>query len=148
MVDRWFAKAVSSQGDGPLVFYGDYVVLLERLTASEAEATDLRRKLEEAERERDAMVRGLSALVHCQSALSRSSMRSAAADIVERVGRKQVDLGGDQSPFVARAEIAERKLEEARKALERIAISDDIENALDPARNKRVARQALESDNG
>lgn len=82
------------------------------------EATSLRRKLEEATRERDAMVSGLSAIVHCQSALSRSSMRGAAADLLERFGRKPVDFGGDQSPLVTRAEAAVRKLEEHRKALE------------------------------
>jgi len=88
------------------------------LFQAQDERNDLRRNLEEAERERDAMVCGLSAVVHCQSSLTRSSMRNAAADILERVGRKPVDFGGDQSPFVARAEAAERKLEEARKALE------------------------------
>jgi hypothetical protein len=103
-------------GEGkPASVLGDWLRLVakERHRAESAE-----RKLEEAELERDAMVCGLSAVVHCQSSLTRSSMRNAAADILERVGRKPVDFGGDQSPFVVRAEIAERKLEEARKALE------------------------------
>ena len=43
----------------------------------------------------------------------------------------------------AESEYLAAQLEKARKALIDIANSDDIDNALDPERNKRVARAAL-----
>lgn len=75
---------------------------------------------------------------HAQSAVEHNATLNRLLSIAEaRADRLE-----------AEAADLRRKLEEARKALEVIASSDDIENALDPARNKRVARQALESDNG
>ena len=44
-----------------------------------------------------------------------------------------------------RAEAAEAKLWEAVEVLREIAYSDDIDNALDPERNKRIARTFLSS---
>lgn len=41
---------------------------------------------------------------------------------------------------------SEAEVERLRAALQDIANSDDIENALDPERNKRVARTALAED--
>lgn len=55
------------------------------------------KRAEEAERERDRLYAGLSALIHCQSPLSRSEVREAAAELLEP-GRA-VWLGGDQSPL-------------------------------------------------
>lgn len=42
----------------------------------------------------------------------------------------------------------EARLAEAMEALRDIAESDDIDNALDPARNKRVARRLVEKEDG
>lgn len=67
----------------------------------EAEAADLRRKLEEHQDAEDKAAREMATVIQ--------GLRN-------------------------RATAAERKLEEAREALEVIASSDDIENALDPAR--------------
>jgi|GEM_PF-3716058 hypothetical protein len=43
---------------------------------------------------------------------------------------------------------AAARIAELETALREIAESDDIDNALDPARNKRVAIQALAGNNG
>lgn len=75
-------------------------------------------EIERLTRERDGLVSGLSALVHCQSSLTRSQMREAAADLLTAHGLKPIYLGGDQSPFVTRAESAEADLARAREALE------------------------------
>lgn len=69
------------------------------------------------------------------------------AEIIERLRRGEVayvlpsgtiykgstDVGRDAADII----------EALAAALEEIATSDDIENALDPARNKRVAKSAL-----
>ena len=44
-------------------------------------------------------------------------------------------------------EAAEAKMREAVEVLREIADSDDIDNALDPERNKRIARAFLEQTN-
>lgn len=59
--------------------------------------------------ERDFMISGLSALVHCQSHLPRAVIREAAADLLRKIKRRPVDFGPpfNQSPFVDRALAAE-----------------------------------------
>lgn len=54
----------------------------------------------DAEAEVRRLVDGLSALVHCQSPLTRAAMREAAAEIIAR----KTTTMADQSPFVATAE--------------------------------------------
>lgn len=63
-------------------------------------------------REHSAMLGGLSAIIHCQSHLSRREMRDAAATILDEAGLKPKWLDGDQSPFVLRAEAAEARVKE------------------------------------
>lgn len=92
----------------------------------EADLATEREAREKAEKERDHMVRGLSALVHCQSPLARSSMRSAAADLLAALNLKPSDLGGDQSPFVTRAEAAEASLAEAKRLLRPFGVDNDL----------------------
>lgn len=63
-------------------------------------------------KERDALHAGLSAIIHCQSALRRSEMREAAAGLLDKVGLKPMWFDGDQSPFVRRALAAEARVRE------------------------------------
>lgn len=90
------------------VYASDNVyALLDALDTAEARVREL-----EAEEERDALHAGLSAIIHCQSRLSRSEMREAAADLLDKTGLKPKWLGGDQSPFVRRALAAEARVRE------------------------------------
>lgn len=98
--------------------YADDIEGLERVGALlQSQAAEIKRLT----RERDGLSTGLSALVHCQSPLTRSQMREAAADLLDKNGLKPTYLSGDQSPFVIRAEAAQSALSEA---LERFAQID------------------------
>lgn len=77
-------------------------------------------RAEKAEAERDAMVSGLSAIVHCQSHLTRSQMREAAADLLLENGLKPKYLGGDQSPFMRRALEAEAERDALKSEVARL----------------------------
>ncbi|TIN82724.1 MAG: hypothetical protein E5X94_00805 [Mesorhizobium sp.] len=77
--------------------------MIEKLRTSEAEASDLRRKLEETERDRDQVLLALD----CYPAGARELHAALTYDR-------------------HRAEAAERKLEEARKALEPFATENDV----------------------
>ena len=77
-------------------------------------------RIEALEAERAALHAGLSALIHCQSALTRAQMREAAADILDKAGLKPKWFGGDQSPFVLRATTAEADLAALRAEVERV----------------------------
>ena len=119
--------------------------------------------------EADGLRAGLNGLVNCQSPLSRTAMRSAAADILRNAGIAPTSLP-DQSPFVSRAEKAEAeaaslraevsRLREALKPFAEIAdwyhasesedfpiFADYPHGLIDPAvtklRNFRLARSAL-----
>jgi 8-oxo-dGTP pyrophosphatase MutT (NUDIX family) len=70
-------------------------------TAESALAAE-RERADKAERERDAAISALSAIVHCQSSVTRSALREAAADALRSIGVRPNDYP-DQSPFVARA---------------------------------------------
>jgi len=75
---------------------------------------------------------------------------AAQAEEIERLRKAQsytyVGRGGKvvlARDLEDRAEAAEARVRELEGALKDIAQSDDIENALDPERNKRVARAIL-----
>lgn len=65
-----------------------------------ATISELQQRARDAEAEVRRLVDGLSALVHCQSPLTRAAMREAAAEIIAR----KTTTMADQSPFVATAE--------------------------------------------
>lgn len=80
--------------------------------------------------ERDALVRGLSAIIHCQSPLSRKEMREAAAGLLDTSGTKPVWLDGDQSPFVQRALAAEDHAKSLRSPLTTALVAMRLASAL------------------
>lgn len=77
-------------------------------------------------KERDALHAGLSAIIHCQSALRRSEMREAAAGLLDKVGLKPMWFDGDQSPFVRRALAAEARVRELEAENKRLAERLDL----------------------
>jgi len=113
------------------------------LAASEAEASDLRRKLEEMQRENKSLsddvdndMRQLIDRAEQAKAKANSSARA-----IETFWRPQFD------ELTARAETAERKLEEARKALEaEQALSALQKKMLDEAYSEIDAFRALTTD--
>lgn len=83
----------------------------------DAEIAALKAEVARLTREHNAMLTGLSAIIHCQSHLSRREMRDAAASILDEAGLKPKWIGGDQSPFVLRAESAEARVKELEAGL-------------------------------
>lgn len=81
-------------------------------------------------KERDALHAGLSAIIHCQSALRRSEMREAAAGLLDKVGLKPMWFDGDQSPFVRRALAAEARIRELEAML--AATESERRTAVEP----------------
>lgn len=70
---------------------------------------------------------------------------TVAALVAERDGWKDMfeQCKAKHGETIARAARAETCIDVLLNALRGIAESDDIENALDPARNKRIARAAI-----
>lgn len=74
MVDRWFATAVSSRADGPLIFYGDHIAEVTALRANNE------RLVETTERALDE-IKALVVAAFADKRLAKSNLNAAAHKI-------------------------------------------------------------------
>jgi len=97
--------------------------------------------VERLREERDALHAGLSAIIHCQSALRRSEMREAAAGLLDKAGLKPMWFDGDQSPFVRRALTAEARVRELEAEVQTLKMAlEDATCGITAAANESEIR--------